>query len=184
MKRYILTGAPGAGKTLILRQLETEGFGVVEEAATDLIALWQSRGIAEPWREDFFLDEIAELQHQRQIRAGYEPIEIQFHDRSPVCTAALAKYLERDISDGLAHELSRIQAEAIFEKQVFFVRNLGFIRNTDARRISFEDTLRFERIHEEVYRAFGFGLVYIEPGGVSERAAAIKRTLSLTGTLM
>ena len=89
MKRYILTGAPGAGKTLILRQLELDGFGVVEEAATDLIALWQARGIAEPWHEDFFIDAIAELQNQRQTRAAFEPVAIQFHDRSPVCTAAL-----------------------------------------------------------------------------------------------
>ena len=34
MKRFIITGAPGAGKTAILRQLELDGFGVVEEAAT------------------------------------------------------------------------------------------------------------------------------------------------------
>ena len=47
MKRFILTGTPGAGKTAILRQLEIEGFGVVEEAATDVIALWQARGIRE-----------------------------------------------------------------------------------------------------------------------------------------
>src|SRR5512132_1893491 len=48
MNRYVLTGAPGAGKTAVIRQLECEGFGVVEEAATDIIALWQAKGIAEP----------------------------------------------------------------------------------------------------------------------------------------
>ncbi|HEY6490385.1 MAG: AAA family ATPase [Terracidiphilus sp.] len=37
MKRFILTGMPGSGKTALLRQLELEGFGVVEEAATDVI---------------------------------------------------------------------------------------------------------------------------------------------------
>lgn len=51
MRRYILTGAPGCGKTAILRQLELVGFGVVEEAATDVIALRQAQGVAEPWRE-------------------------------------------------------------------------------------------------------------------------------------
>ena len=51
MKRFILTGAPGAGKTAILRLLELEGFGVVEEAATDVIALWQAQGIAQPWTD-------------------------------------------------------------------------------------------------------------------------------------
>lgn len=39
MPRYILTGTSGAGKTAILRQLELNGHVVVEEAATDVIAL-------------------------------------------------------------------------------------------------------------------------------------------------
>ncbi|MBM0260113.1 AAA family ATPase, partial [Micromonospora sp. 4G55] len=39
MPAYILTGAPGSGKTAILRQLEIDGHAVVEEAATDVIAL-------------------------------------------------------------------------------------------------------------------------------------------------
>ena len=35
MPAYILTGAPGAGKTAALRHLETDGYAVVEEAATE-----------------------------------------------------------------------------------------------------------------------------------------------------
>jgi predicted ATPase len=38
MKRYVVTGGPGAGKTAVIRQLEMDGFSVVEEAATDIIA--------------------------------------------------------------------------------------------------------------------------------------------------
>ena len=54
MKRYILTGAPGAGKSAILRQLELDGYGVVEEAATDIIAMEQVQGGAEPWSRASF----------------------------------------------------------------------------------------------------------------------------------
>jgi hypothetical protein len=39
MKRRILTGTPGAGKTSILRLLERLGHSIVEEAATAVIAL-------------------------------------------------------------------------------------------------------------------------------------------------
>lgn len=70
MKRFILTGAPGAGKTAIIRQLEREGFSVVEEAATDVIALEQAQGTAEPWTNPSFLDSIADLQKLRQVRAS------------------------------------------------------------------------------------------------------------------
>ena len=177
MKRFVLTGAPGAGKSVILRQLELDGFSVVEEAATDLIALAQARGVAEPWMRPSFIDSIADLQRQRQLRTSCEPDGIQFHDRSAVCTVALAVYLGHPVSDTLSRELKRIESEAIFQKRVFFMRNLGLITPTEARRISFEETLRFERIHEETYRNFGFEIVFIDPGCVSERVAAIKAAL-------
>ena len=66
MKRFIITGAPGAGKTAIIRQLEREGFSVVEEAATDVIASAHARGEAEPWTDPLFIDAVADLQRQRQ----------------------------------------------------------------------------------------------------------------------
>ncbi|WP_348264424.1 AAA family ATPase [Telmatobacter sp. DSM 110680] len=176
MKRFILTGAPGSGKTAIIRQLELDGFSVVEEAATDIIAAAQARGTAQPWTHLSFIDQIAGLQRDRQIRASYQQDEIQFHDRCAVCTAALALYLGFPISSFLAGELERIKRESIYQPQVFFIRNLGFITPTEARRISFEETLRFEKIHEETYRKFGFDLVEIGPANLAERVSIIKAT--------
>ena len=177
MKRFILTGAPGAGKTAILRLLELEGFSVVEEAATDVIALRQAQGIAEPWMDRSFIDAVAGLQMQRQVRSASEAVEVQFHDRSVICTAALAAYLGYPRSETLSRELERIQADKIYRKQVFLIRNLGFIKPTEARRISFEESLRFEQIHEETYRTLGFEIVSIEPGSLVDRVEAIKLAL-------
>jgi len=177
MTRFIITGAPGSGKTAIIRQLELEGFSVVEEAATDVIAAAQARGTAEPWTVPSFIDEVADLQKRRQIRAADQPAEIQFHDRSVVCTAALARYLGYSMSAFLTSELERIRNGAIYDSRVFFIRNLGFITPTEARRISFEETLRFERIHEDTYRSFGFELFAIEPGDVLQRVRAIKAAI-------
>ena len=136
MRRFIITGAPGAGKTAIIRQLELDGFGVVEEAATDVIAAAHAQGKAELWRHPSFIDTIARLQRDRQIRASHQPDEIQFHDRCVVCTAALAAHLGYPVSPFVAGELERIRNEAVYENRVFFVRNLGFITPTEARRPS------------------------------------------------
>jgi len=177
MRRFIISGAPGAGKTAIIRQLELDGFSVVEEAATDVIAAAQARGIAEPWTDASFIDTVADLQKQRQIRAAYQPADVQFHDRSVVCTAALAVYLGYPFSASLSNELERIKHEAVYQKRVFFIRNLGFVTPTEARRISFEETLRFESVHETTYLRFGFELVSVEVGDLLERVNRIKAAI-------
>ena len=183
MRRFIITGAPGAGKTAIIRQLERDGFSVVEEAATDLIAAQQAKGVAEPWTDPSFIDAVAHLQkarlqQERETRSSHVPGQLQFHDRSVICTAALAVYLGYPFSPFLENELDRIKKEAIFEQQVFFIQNLGFIEPTDARRISFEESLRFEKIHEDVYRDHGFSLITVGPGRVTERVNVIKAAIA------
>ena len=174
MPRYVLTGTPGAGKTAILRQLERDGFSVVEEAATDVIALEQALGCAEPWERAGFTDAIVTLQRQREQAAP--PDRIVFCDRSPVCTLALSRYLGRPPSALLAAEVERVTASRVFERAVFFVRCPGFVTPTAARRISLPDALAFEQIHAGTYTELGYRLVDVPPGPLADRAALVRRT--------
>ncbi|GAB3411281.1 AAA family ATPase [Flindersiella endophytica] len=170
--RYVLTGTPGSGKTALLRYLEHEGFPVVEEAATATIALRHALGEIEPWRSPLFVEEILALQQQRQRTAGATGLT-QFYDRSPICTYALAVHLGYPIPAALAAEIERLETKRFYAREVFFVRNLGYVEPTAARRISFEDSLTFERTHEDVYREFGYELVDVPPAGLPDRAAVI-----------
>jgi predicted ATPase len=183
VKRFILTGAPGSGKTTLLRQLEVDGFVVVEEAATDIIALSQAQGVAEPWTRPSFIDAVVGLQRRREYLAASIPAfaesHVQFHDRSVFCTAALADYLGFPRPPLLRQELARVEAENVFERSVFFVRNLGFVTPTEARRISYEEAVRFEEIHERIYRDHGFKLVYIEPASLQQRVTAVTNAIHL-----
>ena len=182
MKRYVLTGAPGAGKTAIIRQLELDGFSVVEEAATYIIALWQAKGIAEAWTHPEFIDAIVSLQQTRERKGACLPDPVQFHDRSVVCTAALADYLRVPRPQSLVRELRRVKTQNVFHGSVLLLRNLGFITPTEARRITYEETVRFEQIHERTYRELGFEIISIGPASVSDRVREIKRALSLDRT--
>jgi len=89
MRRYIVTGAPGAGKTTILATLRAWGYAVVDEAATDLIAREQALGCGEPWRDAGFVDAIALLQRERQEHPAPPGTAVRVYDRSPICTLAL-----------------------------------------------------------------------------------------------
>jgi predicted ATPase len=180
MKRYILTGTPGCGKTSIIRSLEVEGYLVVEEAATDIIALRQAQGIAEPHMHPSFIDDIINLQKQRQMRTDLAS-GVQFYDRSPLCTYALSVWLGFPISMTLADEMERVAKAQIYQKQVFFIENLGFCEPTAARKISFEDSLKFEKVHEETYRSLGYECVRIAPQELAARVEQIKRYVSALG---
>lgn len=175
MKRYIITGTPGCGKTSLLRALELQGHFVIDEAATDIIAYEQALGVAAPWENPTFVDAIVRLQKQRQIQAQNTPL--QFFDRSPICTYALSMYLNVKPSKILTDEIHRILQDKIYEKNVFFIENLGHIKPTEARTISFEEALRFEKMHEEAYEMFDFKLVRIPQGTLQARLAAILKGL-------
>jgi predicted ATPase len=178
MRKYILTGAPGSGKTALLRQLEMAGHPVVEEAATDVIALHQALGQAEPWHDPAFIERIVGLQRRRQLRAAMsEHGTAIFFDRSPVCTLALSRYLTVTAPPDLLAEIDRIQDERVYERAVFFVRNQGFVRRTTARRISFADALVFEQVHEETYRQLGYTLIDLPPAPLWQRAALVQSSI-------
>jgi predicted ATPase len=175
MRRYILTGAPGAGKTVLIRALERAGFAVVEEAATDLIALVTAQGVVDHWREPSFIDDIVALQVGRQQRADAWPDELVFFDRSPICSLALAEFLGRAPPAALEAELARIEREGTYQRRVFFVRGLGFIAPTEARRITLEDAARFETVHADVYRRLGYELIDVPATSVGSRLDLITR---------
>lgn len=174
MKRHILTGAPGAGKTAVLRALEADGYTVVEEAATDVIALEQARGVAEPWTDPAFPDRVCRLQHRRQLAASALAGAVQFFDRSPICTLALALHLGHPVSAGLERELERIETERVYQRQVFMIDLLGFVTPTAARRIGLEEAVDFERLHRKCYRDLGYDCVPIPPGALPDRVEAVK----------
>ena len=173
MKRYILTGTPGSGKTSILHELKRQGYAVVEEAATDVNARELGLGNPEPWLQPDFIDSIVRLQKQRQLEAATLPDELQWYDRSPMCTLALSRYLGYPASASLVEEIERIEREGIYHRRVFFIEHLGFCQPTEVRKITFEESLVFEKIHEETYTSLGYDLLKIAPEALSERVHCI-----------
>lgn len=164
IKRFILTGTPGSGKTSVIRELEKFGHAVIHEAATDVISQEQVKGCDAPWEEPEFVDQIVRMQKERQMNATGD---LQFYDRSPFCTYALGKYLaywkglEFKPSPVVLDELDRCLKNGVYQNLIFFFENLGFIEHTDARKISYEDALVFEQIHLDVYNQFGFEIIMV-----------------------
>ncbi len=175
-KRYILTGTPGSGKTCIINELRLKGYFTINEAATDIIAEEQKLKNKEPWQDPKFLEKIIILQKERQFKADLARERLQFYDRSPICTLALANFLNFPISEMLNGEIERIKKLALYQKQVFFIENLGHCTETDARKISFKEALVFEKLHRETYSKLGYNCVSIP---ANDLAARVEQILAL-----
>jgi predicted ATPase len=88
MKKYVLTGGPGTGKSSIILSLEAKGEYVIREGAEDYIRLRQAAGAKTPWTEPDFQDRILDLQLQREAR---------------VPKGATRVFIDRGVADGLAY---------------------------------------------------------------------------------
>jgi predicted ATPase len=91
IRRYVLTGAPGAGKTVLGRELERQGEAFVAEAATDVIEEAQAHGLGEPWTQPGFLDDVVGVQRRRQLETVHAVFGRQLFDRSPLARARLVR---------------------------------------------------------------------------------------------
>ena len=91
-KKIILTGTPSSGKTSIINCLKKKGYVVIQEAATFIIKKEQRLGNQEPWKNSDFINKIVSLQKRRERKANTLLSHVQFFDRSPICTYALATY--------------------------------------------------------------------------------------------
>jgi predicted ATPase len=170
----LLTGAPGAGKTALIHAIEARGHAVVPEAATDVIALLAAQGIGKPWEDPGFPDRIARLQRHRLGLSRHLP-GVVFHDRSAVCTLALARFLGHAASPALLSAVE--EAVQTFDRRAVFVGLMGFVTPTAARRIDLAGAMAFEAVHKAVCRELGFTLIEIAPAGVETRADQVLAAL-------
>ncbi|MBS3072170.1 AAA family ATPase [Candidatus Pacearchaeota archaeon] len=172
-KKYILTGAPGSGKSSVLLELEKRGEHVIREAAEDVIKLAQAKGIEEPWINPDFQKEILELQLKREERIPPDASRV---------------FIDRGILDGLAYvdkenELYwEILKQAPRYKQVFLIERLGETERTRVRREDDITAFELECKVREAYLLQKYKVHKIPADSVEERADLILRMVERSTT--
>jgi predicted ATPase len=171
---YVLTGAPGSGKTAILDQLRAE-FMCVDEPAREVLAEQRASGGRGTWDQDpsLFVRFLLERSIEKFETARGSGETVIF-DRGILDCVAYA------IRAGTDPTPSRMAAEALrYQSHVLFLAPWRAIYATDDERImSFEDTMSFSELLRDVYERSGYTLVPVPPTQIDNRAAFVRKFIA------
>jgi predicted ATPase len=167
---FILTGAPGSGKTAILDGLRRE-FRCVDEPAREVLAEQRATGGRGTWDQDpsLFVRLLLERSIEKYEAARRSGETVLFDRGVPDCVVYA-------IRAGVDPSPSRAAVEAFrYRPNVLFLDPWTDIYETDEERImSFEDTVSFSEALRDVYERSGYTLVRVPEASVDDRAAFVR----------
>lgn len=166
MKKYVLTGGPGNGKTTIIEILASRGYAIVPEAARIVIdeeKVKESEVL--PWKN---LVKFQARVVQKQLELEQEiTAEITFLDRSIIDGHAYCQNGNIPTPEIVA-ELARDRYDLIF-----FVEPLGSYAIDDIRFETQSEAIMVHQAISSAYKEFGYELISVPPLSPDERVELI-----------
>lgn len=168
MKRILLIGSPGSGKTTILSELEKRGYTCFQEVSREIILEAQKRGI-----DQLFLSNPDEF-NQKLLSGRIEQFkaceniteDYVFIDRGLPDIIAYNNYIN------VATEPKVLQAseELVYDFVFMFPAWKKIFKKDNERYESFEEAQKIQEHLKATYRKYGYEICEVPIGDISERA--------------
>ena len=157
-QRYVITGAPGTGKTAIINALKERGYSCVDENSREIIAEQMiNGGEILPWKNQIAFENLISSKRAKQY-ASIHKDEIYFFDRSTIDCIAYLKANNLETST----EILEVMKNHEFNSNVFYTPIWGEIYTNDSeRKESIESAITIEKSLLETYNFFGYTLIEI-----------------------
>jgi len=173
--RFVITGAPGTGKTTLVEALSKEGFKTCEEAARLVVLknLKKENNIL-PWgNRDAFDSEVF-------IIMLYDYL-VDDRTRPTFYDGGILDILAYEASLGFNYDkFSRFARYFNYEKTVFIPEPWKEIYEKDVvRNFTFEDSIKIGNKIVEFYTSFNYEIVFIpKETTIAERVDIVKRKIN------
>jgi predicted ATPase len=174
----VITGAPGAGKSSIIAELQKRGYNCLFEENRILIKELEEMGSsALPWKDPLAFDKMLLQRQEKQYISA--PEGLSFFDRSFVDNIGYLKSLNLSVPTDFFLATDRYR----FSKLVFFAEPWQEIYTVDSeRKESFVEALKVSIFISQAYTDAGYELVIIPKAPVPQRADFILERLGLPKT--
>ena len=166
IQKYIISGAPGTGKTTIINALKKKDYYCVEEISRELIAeqIFIGGNIL-PWKDQIaFENKIAQKRYKQYLDSPENCI--CFFDRSSVDCIA---YLNNNKLESTS-QINQIIKNCIFNKTVFYTPIWEEIyKNDSERQESFDQSIKIDKHLKDSYIKFGYTIIEIPKTTLDKR---------------
>lgn len=166
MKKYVITGAPGTGKTSIINHLKTKGYNCIDEISRKIISKQIAiDGEILPWKNmSAFSEKVFKLRESQLINSKNTLI---FFDRGIVDIDA---YMKLDNLEIPKHIEESIKINR-YNKEVFYTPIWEEIYiNDEERKESIDHAKLIENEILSSYTFYDYQLIKVPKGSVEERA--------------
>jgi predicted ATPase len=173
VRKVVVTGGPGAGKTVLLDELERRGHPHAPESAREIIRERLAQGLPPRPAPADFAHEILrrDIEQYRNARAGDG---LLFFDRSILDALGMLDQLGV-IS---APERDRYLTEYPYHRQVFLLPPWEAIYQMDSERDqTFAQSVRVHDSLRQWYLRCGYEIVSVPPGPVVDRCDQVLESL-------
>lgn len=167
MKKYVLTGGHGVGKTSIILALEHLGEYVLREAGSDYQYYLRAKGIPFPLDQDNFEQGVLSLHLQREERLP-NGLERVFLDRGKPDHLAYSELFKWPLSDHLQKEAERTDYSAVFFVQGNSEYGIGLCSKREQN-----ESFTLETTLVKLYKRLGYLIHWVPCGLLEERVRYI-----------
>ena len=166
-KKYIVTGAPGTGKTSIINELKKRGFHCIGENSREIINdQIISGGDILPWKNQVaFESKIINLRTQQYLSSPNDCI--CFFDRSVIDVIAYLKINNLEVTS----EINKNIKKCYYNSRVFYAPFWKNIYKKDnERKEEIEQAINIDKAIMNVYQSKGYEMIEIPKISIEERA--------------
>lgn len=170
-KHIIITGAPGTGKSTLLKGLGEKGYEVYPEVAREVIIESQNHGTdVVPWKNLMaFTEEVLSRRVQDFKRA--DPAKTCFFDRGLPDSIAYIYWAGKEVLPHWSDWCEQIRGFS----EVIICPPWNEIYATDSQRIeSFEESIEIHEMMVKAYQRFNYSLTSLPLTSVEERITFIE----------
>ena len=165
-QKYIITGAPGTGKTAIINALMQKGYSCAQEISREIIEEQLSiGGDILPWKNQIaFENHIANLRKEQYLKSCDN--KNYFFDRSSIDCIAYLKANNLEVTT----EIAKITKQCVFNKKVFITPFWEEIYINDRERMEdIKTAINIEKSLIQTYKSLGYILINTPKLSVSQR---------------